>query len=181
MPNIRKVSSLFQSLTSNRNLGLVTLAEVYRLITTDAALKENAGKFRYFRAQGFDGDADRIKRSKWLVFTPAAVFDGKRLGKNRVSYTQYSLVDIDKLEEGQAERLMQRLKDDPYWLLAYITLSGKAAVSLPQVVERAAYARNKEVRPHLASFCGTGNQVNFLTDLTGNRRWLPFFFPYSTS
>ena len=50
----------------------------------------------------------------------------------------------------------------------------KAAVSLPQVVERAAYARNKEVRPHLASFCGTGNQVNFLTDLTGNRRWLPF-------
>ena len=96
--------SLFQSLTSNRNLGLVTLAEVYRLITTDAALKENAGKFRYFRTQGFDGDADRIKRSKSLVFTPAAVFDGKRRGKNRVSYTQYSLVDIDKLEEGQAER-----------------------------------------------------------------------------
>ena len=117
--------SLFQSLTSNRNLGLVTLAEVYRLITTDAALKENAEKFRYFRAQGFDEDADRIKRSKSLVFTPAAVFDGKRLGKNRVSYTQYSLVDIDKLEEGQAERLMQRLKDDPYWLLAYITLSGR--------------------------------------------------------
>ena len=117
--------SLFQSLTSNRNLGLVTLAEVYRLITTDAALKENAEKFRYFKQQGFDGDADKIKRSKSLVFTPAAVFDGKRNGKNRVCYTQYSLVDIDKLEEGQAERLMQRLKDDPYWLLAYITLSGK--------------------------------------------------------
>ena len=117
--------SLFQSLTSNRNLGLVTLAEVYRLITTDATLKENAGKFRYFQAQGFDDDADKIKRSKSLVFTPAAVFDGKRNGKNRVSYTQYSLVDIDKLEEGQAERLVQRLKDDPYWLLAYITLSGK--------------------------------------------------------
>ena len=117
--------SLFQSLTSNRNLGLVTLAEVYRLITTDATLKENAGKFRYFQAQGFDDDADKIKRSKSLVFTPAAVFDGKRNSKNRVSYTQYSLVDIDKLEEGQAERLVQLLKDDPYWLLAYITLSGK--------------------------------------------------------
>ncbi|MBE6286723.1 MAG: virulence protein E [Mediterranea massiliensis] len=50
----------------------------------------------------------------------------------------------------------------------------KAAVSLPHVVERAAYARNKEVRPHIASFCGTGNHLNFLTDLTGNRRWLPF-------
>ena len=50
----------------------------------------------------------------------------------------------------------------------------KAAVSLPQVVERAAYARNKEVRPHIASFCGTGNHQQFLTDITGNRRWLPF-------
>ena len=108
--------SLFQSLTSNRNLGLVTLAEVYRLITTDPTLKENAEKCRYFQAQGFDDDADKIKRSKSLVFTPAAVFDGKRNGKNRVSYTQYSLVEIDKLEEGQAERLMQLLKNDPYWL-----------------------------------------------------------------
>jgi predicted P-loop ATPase len=42
------------------------------------------------------------------------------------------------------------------------------------VVERAAYARNKEVRPHLASFCGAGNHLNFLTYITGNRRWLPF-------
>ena len=49
----------------------------------------------------------------------------------------------------------------------------KAVVTLPQVVERAAYARNKEVRPHIASFCGTGNQINFLTD-DDNRRWLPF-------
>lgn len=53
--------SLFQSLTSNRNLGLVTLAEVYRLITTDATLKENAGKFRYFQAQGF-GDIPSLPR-----------------------------------------------------------------------------------------------------------------------
>jgi len=50
----------------------------------------------------------------------------------------------------------------------------KAAATLPQIVERAAYARNKEVRPNLASFCGTGNHVQFLTDTSGNRRWLPF-------
>ncbi len=43
-----------------------------------------------------------------------------------------------------------------------------------EVVERAVYASNKEVRPHVASFCGTGNHRNFLTDITGNRRWLPF-------
>ena len=29
-------------------------------------------------------------------------------------------------------------------------------------------------RQHIASFCGTGNNPHFLTDLSGNRRWLPF-------
>ncbi|MBR6195721.1 MAG: hypothetical protein IKQ58_09665, partial [Prevotella sp.] len=31
-----------------------------------------------------------------------------------------------------------------------------------------------EHRKHIASFCGTGNNVQFLSDPTGNRRWLPF-------
>lgn len=50
----------------------------------------------------------------------------------------------------------------------------KAMITLQHVNERAAYARNKERRPHIASFCGTGNNLQFLTDPTGNRRWLPF-------
>lgn len=50
----------------------------------------------------------------------------------------------------------------------------KAAVSMRHIEERAAYARFKERRPHVASFCGTGNNLQFLTDHTGNRRWMPF-------
>lgn len=50
----------------------------------------------------------------------------------------------------------------------------KAAMTMPSINEREAYARHKEHRKHLASFCGTGNTVQFLTDTTGNRRWLPF-------
>ncbi len=49
----------------------------------------------------------------------------------------------------------------------------KALVSKPDVNERPAYGHYKERRPHLASFCGTTNNEQFLTDLTGNRRWLP--------
>ena len=50
----------------------------------------------------------------------------------------------------------------------------KALVTDKIISERAAYARNKEHRPHIASFCGTGNNPRFLTDITGNRRWLVF-------
>ena len=48
----------------------------------------------------------------------------------------------------------------------------KALVTAKNISERAAYARNKEHRTHIASFCGTGNNPNFLTDPTDNRRWL---------
>ena len=62
----------------------------------------------------------------------------------------------------------------------------KAMVTIPTVNERAAYARNKSHRPHIASFCGTGNNIHFLNDPTGTRRWLPFEIisiddPYSTT
>lgn len=62
----------------------------------------------------------------------------------------------------------------------------KAMVSLPSVNERASYARNKAHRPHVASFCGTGNNIAFLNDPTGTRRWIAFealFIddPYETS
>ena len=50
----------------------------------------------------------------------------------------------------------------------------KAAMTMPSVNERAPYERYHEWRPHLASFCGTGNNVQFLSDTTGTRRWLPF-------
>ena len=50
----------------------------------------------------------------------------------------------------------------------------KSAVTMPSVDERAAYAHFHEHRKHIASFCGTGNNVQFLSDPTGNRRWLPF-------
>ena len=50
----------------------------------------------------------------------------------------------------------------------------KAAVTMPSIDERAAYAHFHEHRKHIASFCGTSNNVSFLSDPTGNRRWLPF-------
>jgi len=50
----------------------------------------------------------------------------------------------------------------------------KAAVTMPSVDERRPYGHFTEHRRHIASFCGTGNNIQFLSDPTGNRRWLPF-------
>ena len=50
----------------------------------------------------------------------------------------------------------------------------KSVVTMPSIDERRPYGHFTERMPHVASFCGTGNNVQFLNDTTGNRRWLPF-------
>ena len=50
----------------------------------------------------------------------------------------------------------------------------KAMASQPFVKDRPFYGRSKVRLPHMASFCATGNNMQFLTDDTGNRRWLVF-------
>ena len=50
----------------------------------------------------------------------------------------------------------------------------KGTMTMPFINERRPYAHYHENMPHLASFCGTGNNVQFLSDVTGTRRWLPF-------
>ena len=72
--------------------------------------------------------------------------------------SQYGLVCWEELDSMQQKELNKL----------------KAAMTMPSINERAAYARYHENRPHLASFCGTGNNVQFLSDTTGTRRWLPF-------
>lgn len=50
----------------------------------------------------------------------------------------------------------------------------KSLLTSTDINERAAYGRLKERRVRLASFCASTNNHEFLTDITGNRRWLPF-------
>lgn len=75
-----------------------------------------------------------------------------------LTLAQYGLVCCEELDTMRPSELNQL----------------KAAVTMPSVDERAAYAHYAEHRSHIASFCATGNNAQFLSDPTGNRRWLPF-------
>ena len=54
----------------------------------------------------------------------------------------------------------------------------KAFTTQPKVKERPFYGRHKMHLPRVASLCATGNNPSFLTDMTGNRRWLPFIIEH---
>ena len=51
----------------------------------------------------------------------------------------------------------------------------KSLITVPDVNVRAPYGTTKERRLRLASYCASGNKLQFLTDQTGNRRFLPFY------
>ena len=85
--------------------------------------------------------------------------DANRMSKDDIlTLAQYALVCCEELDTMRPAELNQL----------------KAAVTMPSIDERAAYAHYHEHRKHIASFCGTGNNTQFLSDPTGNRRWLPF-------
>lgn len=85
--------------------------------------------------------------------------DNGRISKDdKFALTEFAIVCMEEIDELRTSELSQI----------------KAMTTMPVVNERMAYAHYKESRPHIASFCGTTNNEQFLTDLTGNRRWLPF-------
>ena len=85
--------------------------------------------------------------------------NASRMGRDDLlTLAQYGLVCCEELDTMSNKELNQL----------------KAAVTMPTIDERAAYAHYAEHRQHIASFCGTGNNAQFLCDPTGNRRWLPF-------
>ena len=89
--------------------------------------------------------------------------NANRMGRDDLlTLAQYGLVCCEELDTMRPSELNQL----------------KAAVTMRSIDERAAYARYHEHRSHIASFCGTGNNTQFLNDLTGNRRWLPFEVDY---
>ena len=76
----------------------------------------------------------------------------------RLRIAEFGLISLDEIDSMNNRELNQL----------------KSVITATDVNERAAYAYTKERRIRLASFCASGNRRDFLTDITGNRRWLPF-------
>ena len=76
----------------------------------------------------------------------------------RLKMAQYGLICCEELDT-MTKSEMNTLKGD---------------ITTAFIDERPAYGRYTEHLPHIASFCGTGNNMKFLNDPTGTRRWLAF-------
>ena len=85
--------------------------------------------------------------------------DIERLDKDeQLRAAEYGLVNIDELDK-LSDRQLNKLK---------------SMITTSEVDVRAPFGRHKEKRVRVASYAASGNKEEFLTDQTGNRRWLPF-------
>jgi predicted P-loop ATPase len=83
---------------------------------------------------------------------------GKMDKDEMLSLSQFGLICLDEIDGLKADA-MSRLK----W-----------AVTTKATDDRKPYAHNSERRIHIASYCGTSNNLQFIDDDTGTRRWLTF-------
>ena len=136
---------------------------------------------------------------KWLVASIASLFDRETVNHEIFVLIgpqgSYKTTWLNKLLPPALQRYFyiksnnnRITKDDMFSLAEFVFICMeeidelgtselnqiKAMTTQKVVNERMAYAHYKEHRAHIASLCGTTNNVQFLTDLTGNRRWLPF-------
>ena len=82
-----------------------------------------------------------------------------QMGKDdRLRIAEFGLINIDELD-AISPRDVNKIK---------------SIITSQDVNERAAYAYVKERKVRLASFCASSNKREFLSDVTGNRRWWPF-------
>ena len=141
--------------------------------------------------------ADILKR--WLVSMIAAALDETvvnqviltligRQGSYKTSFMQHILPPALSEYYTTKSNSSRMTKDDLFTMTENLVINLeeidtmppselnqlKAMVTQRYVDERRAYGRNKVHLPHVASFVATGNNLQFLTDDTGNRRWLPF-------
>ncbi|MGL4519008.1 MAG: DUF3987 domain-containing protein [Phocaeicola sp.] len=122
--------SFYHSLKEKRNY-LINLEELHRLISSDC-YQLLTRRYRQFLEEGKLAEAKAIKSN-----LPCAMVAGRCEGMHNdrtiTHPTGLFVLDIDGLPPGMAEQLKERLKELPYVVLAFITISrGLKAIVLAQ-------------------------------------------------
>ena len=77
---------------------------------------------------------------------------------DKLAIAENCLVEIEEIEATEGRQMAEL----------------KALITAESINERRPYALFRKQKARLASFCASGNEQRFLTDQTGNRRWLCF-------
>lgn len=108
-----------------------------------------------------------IYKTTWLdaIMPPElAQYRSKQSGTDKLDKdeqlrsAEFGLINLDEIDK-MNERELNALK---------------SLITTSEVNVRAPYGYGKERRVRIASYVASGNKDHFLTDTTGNRRWLPF-------
>lgn len=103
--------SFFRHKTSSEPV-LATIGQVF--VAIKGSFYENQIKtIRRLKAQGKQAEADEVKNNLHAV-TFCATFEGRRLSGLYKEYNPLMVLDIDKLPEGEMERVKNCLEDCPF-------------------------------------------------------------------
>lgn len=112
--------SLFRGFRNAKSCTPVTWQQVYDYLT-GGTLQDQTERHRYFRSQGLENDAQRIKQNMPAI-TPAVQCEGGRRSEQLKGLTGVSIVDFDHVPDLAATLAL--LRADEHTFLLHTTISG---------------------------------------------------------
>ena len=107
------------------------LVEVLNNIKT-GTYKTEINKIRHLMSLGKEEEAENLKK-QLLGFTASGVFDNYRSSENLEVYTQFIILDIDKLSESELNRIIPIINLAPYTYACFISTRGKGVKFIVRV------------------------------------------------
>lgn len=124
---------------------LVTMDDIFRLITSDNSVRELTEKHRFYLSQEQKTAASRAKAA-CPCFAVAVRFEGGKQKADLCGWTGLCMVDFDHVPAGRLAGVKKAVCADRHTLMVYVTVSGKGLriifrITLPEEGNREAAYR----------------------------------------
>lgn len=106
----------------NKVAGYRTLEQLIKAIRGNH-FNEQVARIRHLVANGKTGKANHLKK-QLPAFTASGHFEGGRTLEHLVEYTQYLVLDFDKLKLAQLEKLKSESRKDRFSMAGFTSPSG---------------------------------------------------------
>lgn len=113
--------SLFDGLSCVKPLN-ITFQQMLELVTHNVTVQQTTQLHRQYLSENKKTQADRIKKSA-VCMSVSVTFEGGKADKHIRAWTSVGMVDIDHVPQEQMAEVLQKIRQDPYTLVCFNTIS----------------------------------------------------------
>lgn len=111
--------------------------------------KDQISAIRELMEEDREKDADALKK-QLLSFTTSGTFDNYRKSENLIKYSQYIILDLDKLSDSELERVIPIIRLAPFTYASFVSCRGRGVKFIVRVNSKV--EQHKEVYKQVVKY-----------------------------